>query len=54
MISLTYRLWLFFFIRRLPSACHVERSFSLLGRILTKDRLVMGNDTLPDFLSLCT
>ena len=35
-----------FFVRRPRSACHVERTFSLMGHIQTKDRLHMGNDTL--------
>ena len=29
----------FFFVRRPRSACHVERTFSLMGHIQTKDRL---------------
>ena len=37
---------LFFFIRRLQSACHVERTFSLMGHILTHDRLHMNDATL--------
>ena len=35
-----------FFVRRPRSACHVERTFSLMGHIQTKDRLHMGNNTL--------
>ena len=35
-----------FFVRRPRSACHVERTFSLMGHIQTKDRLCMGNNTL--------
>ena len=35
-----------FFVRRPQSACHVERAFSLLGHILTHDRLNMSNETL--------
>ena len=35
-----------FFVRRLDSAFHVERAFSLLGHILTHDRLNIGNETL--------
>ena len=35
-----------FFVRRPRSACHVERTVSLMGHIQTKDRLHMGNNTL--------
>ena len=35
-----------FFSRRPRSACHVERTFSLLGRILTKGRLNVGSTCL--------
>ena len=35
-----------FFVRRPRSACHVERTFSLMGHIQTKDRLHMGNNIL--------
>ena len=35
-----------FFVRRPRSACHVERTFSLMGHIQTKDRLHMGNNSL--------
>ena len=35
-----------FFVRRPRSACHVERTFSLMGHIQTKERLHMGNNTL--------
>ena len=35
-----------FFVRRPRSACHVERTFSLIGHILTPDRRNMTNDTL--------
>ena len=38
-----------FFVRRPCSACHVERTFSLMGHIQTKDRLHMGNNTLRHF-----
>ena len=37
---------LFFFVRRPRSAYHVERAFSLLGHILTHERLNMSNETL--------
>ena len=35
-----------FFVRLPRSACHVERTSSLMGHIQTKDRLHMGNNTL--------
>ena len=35
-----------FFVRRPRSACHVERTFSLLGHIQTPDRRNMSNETL--------
>ena len=34
-----------FFVRKPRSACHVERAFSLLGHILTHERLNMSNET---------
>ena len=35
-----------FFVRRPRSACYAERVFSLIGHILSKNRLCMGNTTL--------
>ena len=35
-----------FFVRGPGFACHVKRAFSLLGHILTHDRLNMSNETL--------
>ena len=35
-----------FFVTRPRSACYAERVFSLIGHILSKNRLHMGNDTL--------
>ena len=42
-----------FFVRRPRSACHVERTFSLMGHIQTKDRLRMGNNTLRHLAMMC-
>ena len=42
-----------FFVRRPRSACHVERTFSLMGHIQTQDRLHMGNNTLRHLAMMC-
>ena len=42
-----------FFVRRPRSACHLERAFSLLGHILTHERLNMSNETLRHLAIMC-